>query len=160
MINNYTMRLCTVFLFGAILAMNACGDSTPSKLGLKGRGLLTDCPYTPNCVCSDQAESGRTIEPLRLSAEPNVAWQALLHYVSNQPRMRIVEQRDDYLRIESRTRLLRFVDDVEFHLRPDQRVIAMRSASRVGYSDLGTNRNRLEAIRAALSSTNVVRPAG
>jgi uncharacterized protein (DUF1499 family) len=43
---------------------------------------------------------------------------------------------------------LRFVDDVEFLLVPAERVIHVRSASRVGYSDLGTNRKRVEALRA------------
>lgn len=60
-------------------------------------------------------------------------------------------QTERYLHAEARTRLLRFVDDVEFHLRPADGEIAMRSASRLGYSDLGANRRRLERLRAALA---------
>ena len=55
-----------------------------------------------------------------------------------------------YLRAEARTRILRFVDDVEFQVRPDSNQVDMRSGSRVGYSDLGKNRRRLEAIRKFL----------
>ncbi|MEC7418575.1 MAG: DUF1499 domain-containing protein, partial [Pseudomonadota bacterium] len=54
-------------------------------------------------------------------------------------------------RAEARTRLLRFVDDVEFELREEAGIIAVRSASRVGYSDLGANRRRIEKIRQAIS---------
>ena len=55
-----------------------------------------------------------------------------------------------YLRAEARTRILRFVDDVEFQVCPDSNQVDMRSGSRVGYSDLGKNRRRLEAIRKFL----------
>jgi len=85
-----------------------------------------------------------------------VAWQALVEFVEAQPRLTVVDQKPDYLRLEARTRLLRFVDDVEFHLRAGERQIAMRSASRIGYSDLGTNRRRLESVRQALAERGVV----
>jgi uncharacterized protein (DUF1499 family) len=62
----------------------------------------------------------------------------------------IVEVEANYLRVEARTRILRFVDDVEFQIRPGSNVVDMRSGSRVGYSDLGKNRRRLEAIRNSL----------
>jgi uncharacterized protein (DUF1499 family) len=90
------------------------------------------------------------IEPLRVTGDPASTWQALIEHLEGQPRYTIVERRDTYLRAEARTRLLRFVDDVEFHLRADQGEIAMRSASRIGYSDLGANRRRLEAVREAV----------
>lgn len=75
-----------------------------------------------------------------------------MDYVEGDSSYTIVEQRDGYLRAEARTKILRFVDDVVFHLRPEQGVIAMRSASRIGYSDLGKNRRRLEAVRDAVES--------
>jgi uncharacterized protein (DUF1499 family) len=92
-----------------------------------------------------------------MSGSPEDAWQALMSYVEAQPRYTIKVLADDYLRVESRTRLFRFVDDVEFHFRPATGEIAMRSASRVGYSDLGTNRRRLESIRDALAQAGVVK---
>jgi uncharacterized protein (DUF1499 family) len=44
-----------------------------------------------------------------------------------------------------------FVDDVEFLIEPNTQVIHVRSASRLGQSDLGVNRQRIEMIRAKLS---------
>ncbi len=64
------------------------------------------------------------------------------------PRISVVERGDDYLRVEFTSALWRYVDDVEFHLPDGTHEIRMRSASRVGYSDLGANRDRLEELRA------------
>jgi len=121
-------------------------------LGISADGRLAPCPASPNCVSSDAPRSdSHHIEPLRVAGDPASTWQALIEHLQRQPRYTIVERRADYLRAEARTRLLRFVDDVEFHLRADQGEIAMRSASRIGYSDLGANRRRLEALRQALA---------
>ncbi len=124
---------------------------TGSELGLTDEGRLKPCPSSPNCVCSDESDGVHGIEPIRIEGDPSAAWRALIDYLERENSYRIIERRDDYLRAEARTRILRFVDDVEFHLRPGDGVIAMRSASRLGYSDLGKNRRRLEAVREALS---------
>jgi uncharacterized protein (DUF1499 family) len=111
-------------------------------MGLTEDGRLSPCPATPNCVCSDAADTAHAIAPLTIRGDPAAAWQSLIDHVSAQARFTVMEQRADYLRLEARTRWLRFVDDVEFHWRPERHEIAMRSASRVGHSDLGANRAR------------------
>jgi len=136
---------------------SGCASSTGPELGLTAENKLSRCPSSPNCVCSDATDEDHSIAPLAMSGSPEDAWQALMSYVEAQPRYKIKVLADDYLRVESRTRLLRFVDDVEFHFRPAAGEIAMRSASRVGYSDLGTNRRRLESIRDALAQAGVVK---
>lgn len=122
-------------------------------------GKLSPCPASPNCVSSDAAGDSHSISPLGIRGEPEPAWQALIDHIEAQPRFEIVERRSDYLRAEARTLVFRFVDDVEFHLRSAEKQIAMRSASRVGYSDLGTNR-RLESVRRALAEAGVVEGGG
>jgi uncharacterized protein (DUF1499 family) len=64
--------------------------------------------------------------------------------------------KDDYLHAECRSALFRFVDDLEIQLRPGEGIAAVRSASRVGYSDLGVNRKRVESLRAELAEAGVV----
>ena len=71
----------------------------------------------------------------------------------NEPRTRIVKEEGGYLHAEARSFLFRFVDDVEFMFDADQQVIHVRSASRLGYSDLGVNRRRVERIRRAFNNT-------
>jgi uncharacterized protein (DUF1499 family) len=118
---------------------------------------LKRCPASPNCVCSDDTDSSHGIPPLRVAGEFMPAWTALLNYLEHEPEFTIIEDTGSYLRAEARTRILRFVDDVEFMARPGDDIIAMRSASRLGYSDLGTNRRRLEALRSVLIDAGVVR---
>ncbi|MGD8957438.1 MAG: DUF1499 domain-containing protein, partial [Chromatiaceae bacterium] len=117
---------------------------------------LEPCPASPNCVSSDDTGS-HGIPPLQVAGELERAWAVLVDYLAQAPEFTIIENADGYLRAEARTRILRFVDDVEFQARPGGNSIAMRSASRVGYSDLGANRRRLEGLRSALVAAGVVR---
>lgn len=110
---------------------------------------LKHCPGSPNCVCSVDTDSHH-IEPLTAGGHIEQTWQTLLHLLQQDSSITIKESDDRYIRAEARTSLLRFTDDLEFLLNPEQGVIDMRSASRVGYSDLGKNRSRLEAIRSAV----------
>ena len=110
---------------------------------------LQPCPSSPNCVCSDATDS-HGIEPLAIAGDPQLMWRRLQDYLAQQRGFTIKQVDDHYLRVEAKTRLLRFVDDVEFELRTGDGVIAVRSASRVGYSDLGANRRRIEKIRKEL----------
>jgi uncharacterized protein (DUF1499 family) len=73
------------------------------------------------------------------------------------PRTRIVSRTDASLHAECRSRIFRFVDDLELCLRAAEGIIAVRSASRLGYSDLGVNRSRVEALRAELKKRGMIR---
>jgi uncharacterized protein (DUF1499 family) len=82
---------------------------------------------------------------LAFSGDPDAAFTRLKRVVSSRSDTTIVDDLPDYLRIELRTML--FVDDGEFLLDRTNSVIHIRSASRLGYSDLGKNRSSLEDIR-------------
>ncbi len=111
---------------------------------------LKPCPQSPNCVCS-QAESARhRIEPLPTGDHPDETFAALKKLLSRMPGTRIRSESATYLHAEARTKWLRFVDDLECLLDVEQRCIHIRSASRLGYSDLGANRRRVESIRTQL----------
>jgi len=137
---------------GALFLLTGCSTMTRPELELTDQGTLPACPSSPNCVSSDAppADDTHHIEPLRVASDPQAGWQRLVAHLESDSSYTIVERRDDFIQAEARTRILRFVDDVLFQLRPDEGVIAMRSSSRVGYSDLGKNRRRLEAVRSAV----------
>jgi uncharacterized protein (DUF1499 family) len=120
----------------------------PANLGVRG-GRLAPCPDTPNCVCTQAADDAHRIEPLAHDGTPEEAMTRLKAALSALPRTRIVTETPDYLHAESTSLLFRFVDDVEFLLDRERKVIHFRSASRVGRSDLGVNRRRMEALRRA-----------
>jgi len=112
-----------------------------------GKSPLQACPKSPNCVSSEAGDSGHSIAPLTYSGSLAEAHERLKKVLSEMTRMKIVEEKEDYLHAEARSLIFRFVDDVEFYFPFDEKVIHVRSASRVGYSDLGVNRNRVEEIR-------------
>ncbi|MBN9691721.1 MAG: DUF1499 domain-containing protein [Verrucomicrobia bacterium] len=121
-------------------------------------GRLAPCGEKPNCVCSQDDRPEHFIEPLTFTNAPSEAWARLVSVVLNQPRTTLVQETPEYLRVEFRSRLFRFVDDVEFLLQPTNRTIEVRSASRVGHSDLGVNRARVERIRTAFASAQSAEP--
>jgi uncharacterized protein (DUF1499 family) len=125
----------------------------PENLGATN-GRLADCPDSPNCVCSQETRPSHNIAALACEGEGQAAFSRLAELLNSWPRTKIVTQTDNYMHVEFTTLIMRFVDDVEFLLAEDEKVIHVRSASRVGYSDLGTNRKRVEAIRAAFVKGN------
>ncbi|MEY8877545.1 MAG: DUF1499 domain-containing protein [Leptothrix sp. (in: b-proteobacteria)] len=134
----------------------------PADLGVHD-GRLKPPATSPNSVSSQadlypehpRRESAR-IAPLALPADAHgdgaAAIARLQTLLAAMPGARVVEVRADYLYAQFTTPLMHYVDDTEFWFDPAARVIQVRSASRIGESDLGLNRQRIEAIRAALTA--------
>jgi uncharacterized protein (DUF1499 family) len=116
----------------------------PTNLGVK-EGKLAPCPDTPNCVSSQSNDSEHAIDPL-----PYVSIADLKKVVESMERTTIIEETENYLYAEFKSKLMGFVDDVEFYKDDANQVVNVRSASRLGKSDLGVNRKRVEAIRQQL----------
>lgn len=108
-------------------------------------------PRSPNCVSSQADASDRVhwIAPLPLHGERATAIDRLVALIAQLPRTALVERTDTYARFTFTTRLVRYVDDVELLVHATEPRVDVRSASRVGWGDLGTNRRRVEALRAA-----------
>ncbi|MDA0266194.1 MAG: DUF1499 domain-containing protein [Cyanobacteria bacterium] len=123
----------------------------PGTLGVS-EGHLAACPASPNCVVSQGADTDHSIAPLTFTGDATAAMATLATVVADQPRSELIQQTDEYLYFEFTSRLMGFVDDVEFYLDPAAEVIQMRAAARLGESDLGVNRDRLEAIRTAFAA--------
>lgn len=120
------------------------------------KGHLTPCPSSPNCVSSDAGDTAHYVDPLRLVVPEERAWPAVRTAVLALRGVHIVSETAVYLHAECRSALFGFIDDLELLLRPGDGVIAVRSASRLGYSDLGVNRRRVEYLRAALARRGIV----
>jgi uncharacterized protein (DUF1499 family) len=133
-------------ILSGILA--ACAGERPNNLGARD-DILAACPASPNCVSSQADDARHRIAPLVFNGDPDTAFARLKRVLGQRGDTTIREDLPNYLRVELRTRL--FVDDGEFLLDRSQRVIHVRSASRLGYSDLGKNRSRMEQIRTDFS---------
>jgi uncharacterized protein (DUF1499 family) len=127
-----------------LLGIAGCAGGRPDNLGAR-EGLLAPCPSSPNCVSSQADDARHRVAPLVFSGDPDTAFARLRLLLTQRTGTAIVEETPGYLRVELRTLL--FVDDGEFLLDRTHKIIHVRSASRLGYSDLGKNRSRLEAIR-------------
>lgn len=136
----------------AYLAVLSIFSRRPSNLGLVD-GRLRACPTSPNCVCTRATDEEHRIEPLRFDGGAAEALERLKRVIGALPRTKIVTANGHYVHVEFTTLVMRFVDDVEFAIDEKTRTIHFRSASRVGYSDLGVNRRRMEAIRAAFEKS-------
>jgi uncharacterized protein (DUF1499 family) len=132
-------------LFGSLFA-----GTPPSNLGVQA-GKLTPCPESPNCVSSQAKDAAHLIAPIAYDGDAKAAMARLAQVVARQPGATLVTQRSDYVYATFQTPLMGFVDDVEFVANPLQHVIDVRSASRLGHSDFGVNRKRIEAVRAAFA---------
>lgn len=110
---------------------------------------LAPCPDSPNCVCTQAEPSDQIhyIQPLTYTGSASAAKARLLAILKALPRTTIITDSEDYLHVEFRSLVFRFVDDVEFVLDDQAKRINFRSASRLGHSDLGVNRKRMEKIR-------------
>lgn len=127
-----------------LLGVMGCAGDRPNNLGARG-GLLAACPASPNCVSSQAADEKHRVAPLAFSGDPDTAFARLKLVLGQRSDTTIRDESPDYLRVELRTLL--FVDDGEFLLDRTHNLIHVRSASRLGYSDLGKNRGRMEEIR-------------
>jgi uncharacterized protein (DUF1499 family) len=152
--------LLAVVVAGAIGAgqVGLWQGSTPTDLGVRD-GRLKPPANSPNSVSSQAAlypthpqRQNADIAPLPLRGDGPATIASIKAVVQAMPGAKVVRSEPDYLYAQFTTRLMGFVDDVEFWYDPVAQVVQVRSASRLGESDLGLNRQRVEAVRAALAA--------
>ncbi len=151
------MAASGIFLYGG------CTGGPPDAIGLKNN-RLAPCPKSPNCVSSqDDATEGEdsrhAISPLVYEGPLAETRRRLIDIINAMKRTTLVTADERYIHAEFRSALFRFVDDVEFFFPEGQNIIHVRSASRVGYSDLGVNRKRIESVRSKLSKSRASCPS-
>lgn len=139
-------RKIIIIEFLLINVLFGCEGVRPTNLGVKD-GKLTPCPDKPNCVSSQSINHSNKITPLTYSSTAKDAIADLKNIVGTMKNVSIIEESPTYLRYEFTSRFFRFIDDVEFFLDDNEKIIHLRSSSRIGYSDLGVNRRRMERIR-------------
>jgi len=143
---DYLTRIFAKVIFMGILAtlIASCAGERPKNLGVNN-GMLRICPSSPNCVSSQSTDESHLVAPLSFRGDPDSAFLLLKQVLSSRRDTRTIVEESGYLRVEFHTTF--FVDDGEFLLDRNAKAIQVRSASRIGYSDFGKNRSRMEEIR-------------
>ncbi|MEH6584010.1 MAG: DUF1499 domain-containing protein [Halioglobus sp.] len=136
------MPLIAILLFGCTIAPEKPDDGA----------ALSPCGILPNCVNSESDGGGRAVEPLQASTEQ---WQSLKTWLADQDNWTIIVDKPDFLQAEVTTPLMRFRDDVQLLYKPLSGLIQVRSSSRLGISDMGANRSRVETLRNQLDASAV-----
>ena len=142
-------RFFLYFCLAQVLAISGCAGNPPANLG-----QFAPCPDSPNCVSTQSPDENHAIDPIPYPGTKDNAKKRLLQIIHSMPRSRVVADNQDYLHVEFTSRIFRFVDVTEFYLGLEDAMIHFRSASRLGYSDLGTNRKRMETIRSRFISSD------
>ncbi len=124
--------------------------SKPVALGAVG-GRLAPCPETPNCVSSTAEDPAQLVEPFKLEGDPAAVREKLKAALTRLGGTTVVKEETNYLHIVATTAFFRFRDDLELLIDPVKGVVHVRSGSRIGVSDLGANRKRVERLRGILA---------
>ena len=145
--------LLPLAVLGVITAgqLGLFSGAMPTDLGFRDGMLKAPGPNASNVVSSYAKKQIHTayneIEPIAFSGDGKVAFDKLMHILAGMDGASIIKSDATYLYAQYQTPLLKFIDDVEFVLDEPAGLIQMRSASRIGRKDFGTNRKRLERIR-------------
>ena len=152
-ISSFAVIIVVLALAFILWTNNIFAGTPPTNLGVTN-GKLAACAATPNCVNSQAptTDSQHAIAPLPMSGDLPTTIANLKQVIQAMPDTNIIKETNNYLYVEFTSKLMRFVDDVEFDLDNDTKMIQVRSASRLGESDLGVNRQRIEEIRTKLAS--------
>ena len=140
-VSNSLHKNYAFFIFALILLAN-CSGTKPILIG-----QFPPCPDKPNCVSSKSSLSFHKIAPLTYEGNSKNAREKLLGIINSMPRTQISMDNENFIHVEFTSKIFRFVDDVEFYFESPG-TIHFRSASRVGHSDMGVNRDRMEEIRS------------
>ncbi|MCG8670319.1 MAG: DUF1499 domain-containing protein [Pseudomonadales bacterium] len=127
------------------IGLSACAGSPPENLGIQDN-KLAPCPSSPNCVSSYETSADHKVSPWSYKGNSADAQNKLLSILKSKDNVKVVSEQNGYVRAEFESSLMGFVDDVEFVITNAE--VHMRSASRLGYSDLGANKKRIDGLAA------------
>ena len=138
-------RVRVSLTLAAVLLLSGCSN-LPSKP--ENPQVLPECGWLPNCINSQSGRGAQASEPIRANAEQ---WKKLKAWLALQEDWEITVDDGNFMQAIVTTPLMKFRDDVQLLFLPDDQLVQVRSSSRIGLSDLGTNARRIEILRDQLT---------
>ena len=139
--------LAILFLLVLAMAISMALQNSriPSNIGVK-QGVLAPLPSSPNAVSSQTDDPEKRVDPFPFKGSLAETKDAIKQALSAYGDIEIKEEGPDYIHAVSTTARMKYNDDLEFYFDQENRLVHFRSASRVGYSDMGLNRERYEKL--------------
>lgn len=137
-----------ISLMGVTALLSGC--STFGTPQLRTGSNFADCDEGPHCVSSQATDPAKRVDAIQYNGTRAGAQQLMVSILTVMPGAKLLKQEDGYLHATFTSPTMSFVDDLELQF-PSQKFIDVRSSSRIGYYDFGTNRNRVEALRKAFN---------
>ncbi|MFK7772392.1 MAG: DUF1499 domain-containing protein [Saprospiraceae bacterium] len=141
-----------------IIVLLSMGWTTDSSFSFSEKTKLDPCPNSPNCVSTQETRKRKRIRPIILKHTTEHAKVKMKHLLNDEddfPNVTLIEEEENYLHYEFKTKIGKFIDDVEFLFDEKNKVIHFRSASRKGYGDFGKNKRRMKKIRKKYEISNI-----
>lgn len=140
------MKIFSIILILIISFMFIKNNITPKNLGV-GDGKLAKMPNTPNAVSSQTDIEDKKVEPLKFNGNLEETKTKIVNIINNYEGTKIIKSEKNYIHVVFTTGGMKYKDDVEFYFDEKNKIIHFRSASRVGYSDMGLNKKRFDEIK-------------
>ena len=137
------------------ITLFSCTGQKPDDLGVFDN-QFSPCPESPNCVSSDAEDDAHNIEVFKLNPDYKNNWQAIYETVSSLTRTKVITFNQHYIHAECSSAFFGFVDDLQLHLREQEEYVAVKSAARLGHSDFGVNRKRVNHLRQLLLKNGII----
>jgi uncharacterized protein (DUF1499 family) len=136
----------------SVAALQAVTAAQAEQLGVVN-DLFALCPPTPTCVSSQDDRADTFAAPWAYEVSAARAMQLVADYIGFMAGANIVAKTDRYLRATVSS--IGATDDLEFYMTPGDYTVQFRANRRDGFTDLGQNRRRMEAMRIALGFEQV-----
>ncbi|WFD10813.1 DUF1499 domain-containing protein [Tepidibacter hydrothermalis] len=140
------MKVFLTILTLIIVLMVIKNNIIPKNLGVKD-GKLAKMPSSPNAVSSQTDIEDKKVEPLKFNGDLEETKTKIINVINNYEGTKIIKNEKNYIYVVFTTGGMKFKDDVEFYFDENSKLIHFRSASRVGYSDMGLNKKRFNEIQ-------------
>lgn len=143
-----------VIMLILIIVMMAKNMKTP-ELGVEN-GQFKPLSSNPNGVSSQAKDDSKLVETLPFSGDLEATKTLLLEVCKSYGDVKIIREERTYIHVVFTTGKMKFNDDAEFYLDEEKQLVHYRSESRIGYSDMGLNRERYDALASSYNELKEV----
>lgn len=140
------LKYISFFIILVIIFIISCSNVIPKNIGIKN-GKLAEMPRSPNAVSSQTNITEKHVDPFKFNGNLQNTKKIIIKIIKETSNAKIITQNQNYIHVVYTTKIMKFKDDVEFYFDNKAKLVHFRSASRVGYSDMGLNRKRYNQIK-------------